>query len=325
MKPITKILVFGDIHGDSIVLLNTICHASNHDVDFMVCTGDIGPDVMGDIEMTNKLRKQLYEIQTNAILSAIAKLKKPLLFVPGNHDRKEFFRKERHLKGKLRNVDVLLGSAPFSSNGISFLGIGGSPGMGLWPYEWKSDRVTIPPRALSKWNKAQTRILLTHSPPQKCYLDIHSETTNHIGSIGIRDFLRNIKKKPNILICGHIHEGAGVDIVEGTPCLNAGSLLTFMNDNLQDPLSSAIVSGAVCRYYTVAFYSDMIEISEFHVPVDQAGFPVTKIVYGLDSNRVLMKKFGMTFKVPVTDTDPPCAISEKTISRKVARVIKKHK
>ena len=324
MKPITKFLVFGDIHGENSLLLETICHVSGHDVDFVVCTGDIGPDILGDIEMTNKLRAQLYKVQTDAILSAIIKLKKPLLFVPGNHDRKELLGKEQCSKTGLWNIDVLTGSMPFLSNGISALGIGGTPKTGFfWPYEWESDHVTVPPRILSKWNKEQTRILLTHSPPQKCYLDICTGTANHIGSVGIRSFLRKMKKKPTILICGHIHEGAGVDIVEGTACLNAGSLLTVGNGKMPASLSSTIEARGICRYYTVAIYKDMTEISEFRISIDEVQFPMPPIVYSLDGNRILMKKLGMTFEVPATDSDPPRTISEKSISRKAIRVIKK--
>lgn len=194
MEPITKFLVFGDIHGESNILLETICHASSNDVDFLVCTGDIGPDVMGNLEMADKLRIQLYEVQTNATLSAITKLKKPLLFVPGNHDRKELFSKDRYSNNKLCNIDVLSGNIPnipFLPDGISVLGVGGSPKTGFfWSYEWERDCVTVPPRILSKWNKGQTRILLTHSPPKKCYLDICTGAANHIGSIGIRNLLK---------------------------------------------------------------------------------------------------------------------------------------
>lgn len=132
-----------------------------------------------------------------------------------------------------------------------------------------------------------------------------------------------MKKKPIVLICGHIHEGAGVDIVDETPCLNAGSLLTFRNNKMPASLSSTIISRGICRYYTVVVYRDMVEISEFHIPIDQTQFPMPKIVYTLKGERILMRRFGMTFKIPATDTDPPRPITEKSISREAIRVVKK--
>ncbi|MFX1484823.1 MAG: hypothetical protein ACFFCP_16720, partial [Promethearchaeota archaeon] len=63
-------------------------------------------------------------------------------------------------------------------------------------------------------------ILVSHSPPEGTQLDMTTQG-EHVGSSSIRNFI--IAEKPTLVICGHIHEGRGVDKLSETLIVNPGS------------------------------------------------------------------------------------------------------
>jgi uncharacterized protein len=127
----------------------------------------------------------------------------PVLFVPGNHDPKDM-----PLWGNTdRRVSKIAG--------LSVYGVGGAgPDLFGLPYEWEESEI----RALTV---PSVDILLCHSPPAGTALDALITDGRHVGSAAIRDLA---EAHAGLLVCGHIHEGAGAELLGRCLCLNVGGL-----------------------------------------------------------------------------------------------------
>jgi len=64
-------------------------------------------------------------------------------------------------------------------------------------------------------------ILISHNPP-KCQLCDKVNETLHAGSQLFTDYIE--KNQPLAVVCGHIHEGIGIEKIGGTTVINPGSL-----------------------------------------------------------------------------------------------------
>jgi uncharacterized protein len=64
-------------------------------------------------------------------------------------------------------------------------------------------------------------ILVVHQPPFNTLND-RVFFGKHVGSKSIRDFITT--RQPLITFCGHIHEGAGIDMIDATRIVNPGPL-----------------------------------------------------------------------------------------------------
>ncbi len=62
-------------------------------------------------------------------------------------------------------------------------------------------------------------ILVSHTPPRGTSVD-RLKSGEAAGSTAIREFI--IKRRPDLCICGHIHEAAGMDMLGRTPIYNPG-------------------------------------------------------------------------------------------------------
>lgn len=72
------------------------------------------------------------------------------------------------------------------------------------------------------WQKAKNyphKILISHNPPKNTVCD-DIGGGRHVGSTAVRDFIE--RGQPDICVCGHIHEGRGMDRIGSTPILNPG-------------------------------------------------------------------------------------------------------
>ena len=65
-------------------------------------------------------------------------------------------------------------------------------------------------------------ILISHNPPKDTKCDAVNPTL-HAGSAQFTDFIK--ENQPLAVICGHIHEGLGVDKIGETTVINPGALL----------------------------------------------------------------------------------------------------
>ena len=190
-----KLLVFSDLHND-FRTASKLVELSNA-VDVVVGAGDFCV-----------ARRGLDEII--ASLSAIAK---PTVLVPGNSESEEELLQACQ---SWETARVLHGSRETIAETI-FFGIGGGipiTPFGSWSYDFSEDEAydllrDCPPGG----------VLISHSPPLGV-LDGSSDG-RRLGSQAVREAI--LIKKPNLVVCGHIHGSAGqIDRIGETTVINAG-------------------------------------------------------------------------------------------------------
>lgn len=189
-----RLACIGDIHGRLDRLAAVAEQLRAFDVDGIVAVGDFAPGPF------NKAAQAGGDPVGEAlrILTAVCP---HVVYVPGNHDIPH----ESPMNVDGRSMDWL---------GLRIHGIGGGgPRRFGFPYEWSEEELERdPPPACD--------LLLTHTPPFGTALD-RTANGKHVGSQTIR---RWALAADGLLVCGHIHESAGVDTVGNCLCYNTGSL-----------------------------------------------------------------------------------------------------
>lgn len=187
-----KILACVDVHGSFAALKKLNKKARSSDI--VVCAGDLS----------------IFEQHLDELVGMLDKLGKPVLVIPGNHET------ELALKNsckKSKNV-TYLHEKTFEREGYLFMGYGGG-GFALVDNHFKQ----IARQFKRKIKKGQKLILVTHAPPYGTKVD--RIMGQHCGNKTIRQFI--VKTKPDLVICGHLHETAGIeDKVSKTFIINPG-------------------------------------------------------------------------------------------------------
>jgi len=187
-----KILVFADMHGNKKALKDIILRAKKKDVDLIVNAGDFS--IFGD--------------EQEKILSKLNKIEKPILIIHGNHEDDSELRK---ICKKLKHC-YFIHNKKFKKNNHVFIGWGG----GGFSFRDRGFEKNI--TKFKKWSKDNKVVLVTHAPPYKTKVDkIHKE---HAGCKSIRKFIESVK--PELTVCGHLHECKGEDKIKGSLVINPG-------------------------------------------------------------------------------------------------------
>ena len=142
--------------------------------------------------------------------------------VLGNCDNEVFM-------GDLEEKDICVEKALLFHEGLAFAGSGGGT-----KFTGKTEFERTEEECLSDfdivvnsveqggdnslWNNT---ILISHNPPKGKVVDAVN-TELHAGSQMFTDFI--LEHKPLAVICGHIHEGRGVEKIGETTVINPGSL-----------------------------------------------------------------------------------------------------
>lgn len=186
-------------------------------------------DIHGDHRKSRKLAEVLREEEFDALLVAgdlthfsgsgearkvlkpLLELGKPLFAVHGNCDGRDVPELLSELGVNVHDNRVELGR-------IGIIGVGGSnvtPFHTLW--ELTEDEI----QGILERNYRRGDIILSHVPPHGTVADrVHSG--HHVGSRTLREFIE--REGPPLVVCGHIHEGRGIDRVGGTTVVNPGPL-----------------------------------------------------------------------------------------------------
>jgi len=188
-----KFLTFVDLHEDNKYLKELVQRASQEDIEFVVCAGDLtvfGRGLRYILRQFNEVGKKFY-------------------FIPGNHESDKM-------------LDEVLSDYPncinFNHKEIKiqnyvFLGFGGG-GFAAEDPEFRK----ISREWYSKHQDDKT-VLVTHGPPYGTKIDLLEK--RYVGNKDYRKFIERIK--PRLVICGHIHETAGIiDDVGKTKIINPG-------------------------------------------------------------------------------------------------------
>ncbi|PKL76957.1 MAG: metallophosphoesterase [Candidatus Melainabacteria bacterium HGW-Melainabacteria-1] len=138
------------------------------------------------------------------------------LVIAGNHDF--LFETDPTLARGLLNQADYLEDSGIELMGLTFWGSPVSPRF----FDWAFNR-SRGPEIQHHWSLIPSGIdiLITHTPPHGICDQIW--IGRHVGCEALRDELIS-RIRPRLLICGHIHEGAGLGNLDGIPVLNAASL-----------------------------------------------------------------------------------------------------
>jgi len=226
-----RIGVIGDIHGDASALAEILSILSEYHIDMLLEAGDIGSDILPPgfctTDFTNFFPRgyqaarntlvQMWQSSALCIERLMSGLGLPIYLVPGNHDLAEYPIENKTL---VFNCDRRLVQA----GGIQIIGVGGSNSTSLsWPYEWHDKEAEKAWNELGLPQPSQPCILLSHPPPYSCLDSLKGKP--HLGSSFIQGLIQRIS--PAICVCGHIHEGFGVEQFGQTLVVNAGSIVTY--------------------------------------------------------------------------------------------------
>jgi Icc-related predicted phosphoesterase len=190
-----KLLVFSDLHND-FHTASKLVELSNA-VDVVVGAGDFCVARQG----------------LDEIIAPLSAITKPAVVVPGNSEsNEELLQACRSWK----SARVLHGSRVTIAE-IPFFGIGGGipiTPFGSWSYDFSEDEAYDLLRDCPSGG-----VLVSHSPPAGV-LDLSSGGRS-LGSQAVRETI--LIKKPNLVVCGHIHGSAGqIDRIGETTVINAG-------------------------------------------------------------------------------------------------------
>ncbi len=193
-----RIIALADIHGrrQKVKRLQT----QLADADLVLLVGDIG--------VFRKLEAGL------AITDDVIGVAGELLAVAGNCD-------PVGLEAELAARGISVHARVRRVAGIQFAGLGGSlPCPSPTPHEYSEAELGDALHCCRRQLQPGPHILVSHQPPFDTTADF-ATINRHVGSRSVRDYIE--ATRPLACICGHIHEGRGIDHIGETAIINPGS------------------------------------------------------------------------------------------------------
>ena len=192
-----KILALTDIHGSFGRAAEII---NKESADVTVIGGDL--TTVGSVKEAEEAVRQFQQLSRH------------VLCVAGNMDLPQhdelFVRLGVSLNGRGIVVD-----------GVGFFGVSAAPFSPLHtPYEISEEEISrYCTSGYEEVKRASVKIFVPHAPPFGTKVDIvHSGI--HVGSMAVREFIEY--HEPEVVICGHIHEARGQDILGKSKVVNCG-------------------------------------------------------------------------------------------------------
>lgn len=195
-----NILAFADLHGNTAGIDAVMQEEKKPDLVLL----------LGDISNFGKREA------AKQVISVIDQYNIQTLGVQGNCDYDGVLEYMRERSISLHSHCILW-------NGIAFWGTGYSlPCPGKTPGEISEERFSqFLSSAAAELPPGFPSILVTHEPPFDTVADL-AYTSEHVGSRVLRQFIEEYQ--PLACMCGHIHEGTGLDYIGATLILNPGPL-----------------------------------------------------------------------------------------------------
>jgi putative phosphoesterase len=194
-----RIIAFSDVHG-SYDRLEAILRTESP-FDAVIIAGDLTTHGTPD--------------EAGSVIQGLQKFGKPVVAVAGNMDPPAFDSAYETLHVNINAKGIVVGDA-------GFFGVAGSPFTPMnTPYEISETEITQ--RANMGWrdiDAARWKIFVPHAPPRGTALD-KILIGKHVGSLAVREFVE--LRQPHVLVCGHIHESRGIDVLGKTQMVNCGT------------------------------------------------------------------------------------------------------
>ena len=192
-----KILAAGDLHGDTRQVKKLAERAKKEKVDLVILCGDISDN----------------ESKTEGMIGPFLKKDQKVILVPGNHETIATADFLADLYGITNLHGYSMSVEDIGLFGCGFANMGPSTPLN------ESEIFGILKKGHDKIKKNKRKIMVTHVHPQGTLIEKLSQFVE--GSEGVRDAVK--KLKPDVLLCGHVHEAAGIEEKIGkTRVINAG-------------------------------------------------------------------------------------------------------
>ncbi len=210
-----KILALTDIHGAYKHAAEIVAAAP---ADVVVIGGDL--TTVGSVKEAEEAIK-LLQSAANATL----------LCVSGNMDLPQHDQMQERMGVSLNARGVKVGD-------VGFFGVSAAPISPLHtPYEITEEEISERiGRGYAQVQGCTSTVFVPHAPPYGTKVDIiHAGL--HVGSTAVRDFIEDAR--PSVVICGHIHEARGQDILDATQIVNCGPAFNgfYAEINIGDTIS----------------------------------------------------------------------------------------
>lgn len=191
-----KILAAGDLHGDQRQAQRLAEKAEKEEVDLVILSGDltIGESFMG------------------GLIGPFKSKEKEVVLIPGNHESVA----TADFLASLYNAKNLHGSS-ISTEEVGIFGCG-SANIGIFQLPEK-EIYGLLKTGFEEVKSKNKKIMVTHVHPDKTLME---KLTNVFpGSSAVSRAIR--KFRPNVAICSHVHEAAGIEEQIGnTRLVNVG-------------------------------------------------------------------------------------------------------
>jgi Icc-related predicted phosphoesterase len=208
-----RIVILGDVHDRQDRLSTVLALLDGVDPDLALLAGDVGLDPPWLPSARETAREAHDESMRRTVFLVRDRLRCRTLFVPGNHDLRDPAPEldELNCDGRILRVA-----------GLRIAGLGGSgPGRFGFPYEWTEREADVALGKILGQRAEEPLLLLCHTPPRDTTLD-RTHRGDHVGSVSVRTWIG--RARPELFVCGHIHEARGVERIDEVLCLNAGAL-----------------------------------------------------------------------------------------------------
>ncbi len=197
-----KLLAAGDFHGDKSAARKLADLAEKEKVDLVILNGDL-----------------VEEEDTSGIIGPFINKKKKVIILPGNHETIA----TTDFLAELYNVTNLHGYY-IKFNDIGLFGCGGA-NIGLSQLSEDEIYETLK-KGFEKVKDLPKKIMVTHIHPSGTLMENFSKFVK--GSAGLKKAIDAFK--PDILICGHVHEAEGIEELVGkTRVINVGKKGKIIN------------------------------------------------------------------------------------------------
>ena len=153
--------------------------------------------------------------EARTAIETLRRFRKPVFAVAGNMDLPLF-------EPAYTELGVNINARGVQLDDVGFFGVAGSPFTPMHtPYELSEEEIRR--RAEEGWKQvrgAARLVFVPHAPPRSTKLD-KILLGAHVGSLAVREFVEC--NQPDVLICGHIHESRGIDVLGKTQMVNCGA------------------------------------------------------------------------------------------------------
>jgi uncharacterized protein len=195
-----RILALSDIH-ESYDRAQHIVRSETH-VDLTVLAGDLTTHGTSD--------------RASKAIADLTLMVPRILAVAGNMDSREIDAMYQTRGIALNGKGIVIGD-------VGLCGVSGCPTSPLHtPYELSETEIRgLAERGWKDIAGARVKVFVPHAPPYGTRLDQLSSGT-HVGSKEVALFVQD--RQPDLLLCGHIHESYGEDVLGLTRLVNCGSV-----------------------------------------------------------------------------------------------------